>query len=57
MTITVLITTAQQRGATIHTTSHADGALAVVQVLALAGMTTWPLPVDQAAVELGAALK
>lgn len=52
-----LITSAQVRGATVHTTRHEDGTTAVVQVIGLPRMTTWPLPVRQAEIELTAAIK
>ncbi len=54
--ITQLITTAILRGATVHTTRDGE-AISTVQVLGLAGMTSWPLPVRAAAAELGKALK
>lgn len=55
--VTDLITAAQLRGATVHTTTHDDGALATVQVIGLNHMTSWPLPARQAADELGAVLR
>ncbi len=57
MRITELITTAQLRGATVHTTADSWGEVATVQVLGLHGMTAWPLPVRQAGAELAAALR
>lgn len=51
-----LVLAAECRGATVHLTRHGE-AISTVQVLGLAGFTTFPLPVRQAAVELARAVK
>lgn len=57
MPIINLIELARMQGAKVYTTADGYGDIATVQVIGLRKMTTWPLPVGTAVVELGAALK